>query len=250
MAKRSDVVRYALLKWSEVEFYPGPPRRYGHRFVWDFRHGIASGFPICCVLRYAIEETLREPDHLDERGVRFVRGRPRPAVRPLRDPSPTDPYRRRVGRAGELLPRAVRLKTCSYPGCDRPCPVGRPPRCSLHPKRKSRSGSYSRAAAKVRAHATECWICGRPFDDRTIRRSRIMCSRECSEGATRSRTSRLLTGGATVVEVKRSAHGAYASERRGGGGGAQGIVKCQRWAAPPPVIRERQSLHLRGAECS
>lgn len=31
--------------------------------------------------------------------------------------------------------------------------------------RKPRGGSYTRAAAKVRAEAEICWICGGPFDD-------------------------------------------------------------------------------------
>jgi 5-methylcytosine-specific restriction endonuclease McrA len=34
-----------------------------------------------------------------------------------------------------------------------------------NPKRKNRTGSYQRAAAQVRAAATECWICGGGFTD-------------------------------------------------------------------------------------
>jgi 5-methylcytosine-specific restriction endonuclease McrA len=36
-----------------------------------------------------------------------------------------------------------------------------PPR----PKQKNRTGTYQRTAAKIRAAATACWICGQPFTD-------------------------------------------------------------------------------------
>jgi 5-methylcytosine-specific restriction endonuclease McrA len=56
------------------------------------------------------------------------------------------------------------LRSCSYPGCGRT--VHHPPgsnRCPLHPKPHKRSGSYTRAAKQVRATATVCWLCGKPF---------------------------------------------------------------------------------------
>ena len=56
------------------------------------------------------------------------------------------------------------LKVCCYPGCGRIAYSGGN-RCALHPKRGSRSGSYSRNAAKVRAAATHCYLCGNPFTD-------------------------------------------------------------------------------------
>jgi 5-methylcytosine-specific restriction endonuclease McrA len=58
------------------------------------------------------------------------------------------------------------LRCCSYPGCGRI--VHNPPgsnRCPNHPQRKKRSGTYSRDAAKVRAAATICYLCGLPFND-------------------------------------------------------------------------------------
>jgi 5-methylcytosine-specific restriction endonuclease McrA len=58
----------------------------------------------------------------------------------------------------------VRLRCCSYPGCGRLVPVNSN-RCEQHPNRRNRTGSYTRAAAKIRAAATECWICGQPFTD-------------------------------------------------------------------------------------
>jgi 5-methylcytosine-specific restriction endonuclease McrA len=50
------------------------------------------------------------------------------------------------------------LKACII--CGRPGPTGR---CDLHPKSPKRSGSYTRNAAKVRAAATACHICGGAF---------------------------------------------------------------------------------------
>jgi hypothetical protein len=52
----------------------------------------------------------------------------------------------------------VILKACSI--CGRPSPTSR---CSQHPKPPKRSGSYTRNAAKVRASATSCYLCGKPF---------------------------------------------------------------------------------------
>jgi 5-methylcytosine-specific restriction endonuclease McrA len=50
------------------------------------------------------------------------------------------------------------LKPCSI--CGRPSPTSR---CEQHPKPPKRSGTYSRDAAKIRASATVCHICGKPF---------------------------------------------------------------------------------------
>jgi 5-methylcytosine-specific restriction endonuclease McrA len=50
------------------------------------------------------------------------------------------------------------LKACSI--CGRPSPTSR---CSQHPKPPKRSGTYTRNAAKVRASATRCYLCGKPF---------------------------------------------------------------------------------------
>jgi 5-methylcytosine-specific restriction endonuclease McrA len=36
-------------------------------------------------------------------------------------------------------------------------------RCPLHPKPPKRTGTYTRNAAKVRAAATTCYLCGLPF---------------------------------------------------------------------------------------
>ena len=47
------------------------------------------------------------------------------------------------------------LKTCSL--CGRPSPTNR---CDKHPKPPKRTGSYTRNAAKVRAAATVCALCG------------------------------------------------------------------------------------------
>jgi 5-methylcytosine-specific restriction endonuclease McrA len=58
------------------------------------------------------------------------------------------------------------LKICSYAGCGRI--VYNPPghnRCPLHPKPPKRTGTYMRNAAKIRATATTCGICGKPFTD-------------------------------------------------------------------------------------
>ena len=58
------------------------------------------------------------------------------------------------------------VRLCCYPGCGR---IVREPagsnRCSLHPKPPKRSGSYSRNAQKIRAAATVCHLCGKPFND-------------------------------------------------------------------------------------
>src|SRR5947207_7685194 len=61
---------------------------------------------------------------------------------------------------GKEVERIVtRLKACIV--CGRP---SHGPRCDRHSiPRPPRSGSYSRAAAKVRAEAQTCWICGGPF---------------------------------------------------------------------------------------
>jgi len=53
------------------------------------------------------------------------------------------------------------VKACAR--CGRPCPAGKN-RCPEHALPR-RSRSYSRAAAKVRAAAEYCWICGGPFTD-------------------------------------------------------------------------------------
>jgi len=53
------------------------------------------------------------------------------------------------------------LRACVI--CGQPAPPSQS-RCQLH-ELPRRSGSYSRAAAKVRAAAEYCWICGRPFTD-------------------------------------------------------------------------------------
>jgi 5-methylcytosine-specific restriction endonuclease McrA len=50
------------------------------------------------------------------------------------------------------------LRVCSFPGCGRVAPFGN--RWLLHAKPKKRSGTYSRDAAKIRASATVCAICG------------------------------------------------------------------------------------------
>jgi 5-methylcytosine-specific restriction endonuclease McrA len=52
------------------------------------------------------------------------------------------------------------LKVCSFPGCGRVCETPGTNRCALHPKPHKRSGTYTRNAAKVRAQAVTCWICG------------------------------------------------------------------------------------------
>jgi len=52
----------------------------------------------------------------------------------------------------------VILKACTM--CGRPGPTNR---CAQHPKPPKRSGSYTRNAAKVRASATACYLCGKPF---------------------------------------------------------------------------------------
>src|SRR6266545_2436673 len=52
------------------------------------------------------------------------------------------------------------LRACSIRG--RPGPTSR---CDRHPKPPKRTGSYTRNAAKVRAAATICHLCGKPFDD-------------------------------------------------------------------------------------
>jgi 5-methylcytosine-specific restriction endonuclease McrA len=55
----------------------------------------------------------------------------------------------------------VVLRCCSYPRCGRV--VYQPPgsnRCPEHPKPPKRTGSYTRAAAQLRAAATTCHICG------------------------------------------------------------------------------------------
>lgn len=55
------------------------------------------------------------------------------------------------------------LKTCTV--CGRRCGPGSN-RCERHPKPAlPRSGTYTRNAAKVRATATVCHICGLPFTD-------------------------------------------------------------------------------------
>lgn len=60
------------------------------------------------------------------------------------------------------------IRVCSFVGSDRRA-CGRIThhgnRCELHPKRKNRSGSYTRTAAKVRANAETCHLCGLPFTD-------------------------------------------------------------------------------------
>jgi len=53
------------------------------------------------------------------------------------------------------------VKACAR--CGRRCPPGKN-RCPEHAL-PPRPGSYSRAAAKVRAAAEYCWICGGPFTD-------------------------------------------------------------------------------------
>jgi len=60
------------------------------------------------------------------------------------------------------------LKVCGFPGCGRVVhhPAGSS-RCPEHPAPKKRSGTYTRNAAKVRAAATTCHLCGdgpRPDD--------------------------------------------------------------------------------------
>ena len=47
--------------------------------------------------------------------------------------------------------------------CGRPSPGSRCPEHAI--PRLPRSGTYTRTAAKVRAEATACWICGTPFAD-------------------------------------------------------------------------------------
>jgi 5-methylcytosine-specific restriction endonuclease McrA len=51
------------------------------------------------------------------------------------------------------------LRSCTV--CGRTRRLGN--RCELHPKPRARTGSYTRAAARVRATATFCWLCGGPF---------------------------------------------------------------------------------------
>ena len=51
--------------------------------------------------------------------------------------------------------QAMLLKTCII--CGRPSPTSR---CEKHPKPPKRTGSYGRNAAKVRAAATVCALCG------------------------------------------------------------------------------------------
>jgi 5-methylcytosine-specific restriction endonuclease McrA len=38
-------------------------------------------------------------------------------------------------------------------------------RCPLHPKPPKRTGTYTRNAAKVRASAIACYLCGKPLTD-------------------------------------------------------------------------------------
>jgi 5-methylcytosine-specific restriction endonuclease McrA len=52
------------------------------------------------------------------------------------------------------------LKVCSM--CGRVALPGSS-RCALHPKPPKRTGTYGRDAAKVRAAATICYLCGEPF---------------------------------------------------------------------------------------
>jgi 5-methylcytosine-specific restriction endonuclease McrA len=58
------------------------------------------------------------------------------------------------------------LRACTV--CGRTCQHGN--RCERHLKPRARTGSYTRAAARVRATGTHCWLCGRPFtvDDPTV----------------------------------------------------------------------------------
>jgi 5-methylcytosine-specific restriction endonuclease McrA len=55
------------------------------------------------------------------------------------------------------------LKVCCYPGCGRVCATPGANRCPLHPKPPKRTGTYTRNAAKVRAAAVTCYLCGLPF---------------------------------------------------------------------------------------
>ena len=52
-------------------------------------------------------------------------------------------------------------RVCCYPGCGRITYHGN--RCPQHPKPPKRTGSYARNAAKVRANANLCYLCGKPF---------------------------------------------------------------------------------------
>ncbi len=54
------------------------------------------------------------------------------------------------------------MKACSICGGRA---LGKTTRCARHPNRKARTRAYFTAAARVRATATICWICRRPFTD-------------------------------------------------------------------------------------